>query len=189
MLRVELAFGWLCDTNSHRVLGGEFVVGLLNKSLIEQSSLQMAFIAIASRIVGSAFRCLETLNPEYQKSKIISDPRTVCIRELSTICMACCFALMANKLIKPFALKRGWGNFRVQFLTTVIGTTIAESIGRWIAYRKRLGPANTALEPYVPGVTQAYRPALQLNPARPWAGPWAGQNLPLVPVNRTGLIV
>lgn len=118
-------------------------MGILNKEFWVQSAVQAAFIAISSRVVGSVFRCLETLNPQYQQSKVISDPKTVCIRELSTISMSWCFALGINMLIKPFAKRQGWGDFRVQFLTSLIGTTIAESLGRMIAYRKAL--SNKAL--------------------------------------------
>jgi hypothetical protein len=151
-------------------------MGLINKAIIKQSALQMAFIAISSRIVGSAFRCLETLNPNYQQSKVISDPRTVCIRELSTISMAWCFALATNKLITPFAEKRNWGNFRVQFLTSVIGTTIAESIGRLIAYHK------ASVKPLTPPPQAVRFAPVQSTPAGAYV-----PTLPIVPPNQMGV--
>ena len=108
----------------------------MNETLIKKAAWQAACIAISSRLIGSAFRCLETLNPDYQQSKVISNPKTVCIRELSAISMAFVFSLITNVIISPWATARGWSNFVIQFLTTVIGTTIAESIGRLVAYRK-----------------------------------------------------
>jgi hypothetical protein len=101
-----------------------------------QAVIQAALIAISTRIVGSAFRCLETLNPNYQQSQVISNPRTVCIRELSTIAMAFGFSLITSAFIKPRAKLWGWSDFKVQFTTSVIGTFIAEAMGRFIAYRK-----------------------------------------------------
>ena len=108
------------------------------KALITQGTIQAAFIAISSRIVGSTFRFMETLNPEFQKARVISDPPTVLVRELVTISMAWGFALLTNIAIKPLAQRKGWGNFGVQMVTAIIGTTIAESIGRFVAYRKAL---------------------------------------------------
>lgn len=151
-------------------------MGFISKAVVKQSALQMAFIAISSRIVGSAFRCLETLNPNYQQSKVISDPRTVCIRELSTISMAWCFALATNKLITPFAEKRNWGNFRVQFLTSVIGTTIAESIGRLIAYHK------ASVKPFVPPSQATGFALVQSTPAEAYM-----PALPIAPPNQAGV--
>jgi hypothetical protein len=101
-----------------------------------QAVIQAALIAISTRIVGSAFRCLETLNPNYQQSQVISNPRTVCIRELSTIAMAFGFSLITSAAILPRAKMWGWSHFKVQFITSVIGTFLAEGIGRLIAYRK-----------------------------------------------------
>jgi len=98
--------------------------------------IQAALIAISTRIVGSAFRCLETLNPNYQQSQVISNPRTVCIRELSTIAMAFGFSIITSVVIKRHAKSWGWSDFKVQFITSVIGTFIAEAMGRFIAYRK-----------------------------------------------------
>jgi phosphatidylglycerophosphate synthase len=116
----------------------------MNQSLIKRTAWQAAGIAISSRIVGSAFRCLETLNPDFQQSKVISDPKAVCIRELSTLGMAFVFSLIANVIISPRAEARGWSKFAIQFLTTVIGTTIAETIGRMIAYKKALPKSPTS---------------------------------------------
>lgn len=128
----------------------------MNKSFIEQATLQAAFIAISSRIVGSAFRCLETLNPNYQQSQVISNPRTVCIRELSTICMAFGFSLITSAVIKPRAKVWGWSDFKVQMLTSIIGTFIAESIGRLIAYRKASLKSRSSMTPALPTAPNNY---------------------------------
>lgn len=53
------------------------VVSEAPASFINQVTLQAAFIAISSCVVGSAFRFLETMNPQYQQAKVISDPPTV----------------------------------------------------------------------------------------------------------------
>jgi len=108
----------------------------MNETLIKKTAWHAACIAISSRLVGSAFRCLETLNPDYQQSRVISDPKSVCIREFSALSMAFVFSLITSILISPRAKARGWSDTAIQFLTTVIGTTIAESIGRLVAYRK-----------------------------------------------------
>lgn len=105
-------------------------------SLITMGTVQAAFIAVSSRIVGSIFRFGETLNPRFQKTRVISDPKTVLVRELVTTSMAWGFALTTNMVIKPLAERRGWSPFGVQFMTAAIGTTLAELVGRYVAYRK-----------------------------------------------------
>lgn len=97
---------------------------------------QVALITISSRIVGSAFRCLETFNPQLQASNAGSDPKTVCMREMSTIAMAFGLALLTGNKLKPWAEKRNWSGNSFQFVTTVVSTAIAETIGRLIAYYK-----------------------------------------------------
>jgi hypothetical protein len=103
-------------------------------------AIQAAFIAISSRLVGSTFRVLETLSPRLQATRAISDPPTVLVRELVTISMAWGFAFLTHQAIKPFAQRRQWGTTAVQFWTAVIGTALAESCGRFIAYRKSHQP-------------------------------------------------
>lgn len=140
---------------------------MVRKAVLEGST-QAAFIAISSRLVGSTFRFLETLNPSFQKTKVISDPSTVFVRELVTISMAWGFALLTHIVIKPLAQKRGWGNFSVQFLTALIGTSIAESLGRLIAYRGALKREKMRMMPKViPAVISPIQlPSFQPQPQR-----------------------
>jgi hypothetical protein len=98
-------------------------------------AVQTAFVAIASRLVGSTFRVLETLNPELQKSKVISDPKVVFKREAITMGLAWVFALLTNMAIDPMATRRGWNRQLITFLTAVAGTLISETISRFVSYR------------------------------------------------------
>lgn len=150
-------------------------------AVLTAGSIQAAFIAISSRIVGSAFRCLETLNPALQKAQVISDPPTVFVREMTTLAMAWSLALLTNMAIKPLATRRRWSNFWVQFATAVIGTTMAESIGRFVAYRQPLTRQAQPLEASLPdipahsshGKVYMPRPLRPLIPPSAQVSPWS----------------
>jgi len=146
------------------------------QNCFKTAAIQGAFVAISSRIVGSAFRCLETLNPQFKQSNVGSDPKTVCIRELSTIGMAWGFALITKAWLSSTKLTKHWSDFKVQFLTSVIGTLIAESVGRLIAYRKlyrrqtqNAAPANT--QPFAVNALHTSVSPVGSTPVQPgWVG-------------------
>jgi hypothetical protein len=121
-------------------------------SFITKAIVQSATIATSARMMGSTFRYLETLNPVLQQSRTITDPPTVLKREILTLCLAWTFALLTNALLKPLVQSRGWSNFRIQFIAALVGSFMAESIGRTVAYRSRLkalqaGAGHTLLHP------------------------------------------
>ncbi|HEY9685397.1 MAG TPA: hypothetical protein V6C52_00325 [Coleofasciculaceae cyanobacterium] len=107
-------------------------------SFITKAIVQSATIATSARMMGSTFRYLETLNPVLQQSRTITDPPTVLKREILTLTLAWTFALLTNALLKPLVQSRGWSNFRIQFIAALVGSFMAESIGRTVAYRGRL---------------------------------------------------
>ena len=104
-----------------------------SSAFITKASIQAAFIAIASRIVGSTFRFLETLNPVFQQAQVIADPPTVLMREVVTISMAWILSLGTHMLIQRLVRKYPfWG----QFVTTIIGTAAANPSDAWLRTAK-----------------------------------------------------
>jgi hypothetical protein len=98
-------------------------------------AIQTAFIAIASRIVGSGFRVAETYNPALQKAGLVMKPEVVIKREAITMGLAWCFALLTNMVIAPIGKRMGVNRNLITFLTSLIGTATAETVARSVAYR------------------------------------------------------
>lgn len=105
-------------------------------NLFKTTVILSSFVAIASRLVGAAYRIVDTLNPDLQKTQVISSPKTVAGREAITIGMAFGFAFLSNHFLDPIVKSRGWNQLAVTFCNTVISTLVAETVARKIAYRK-----------------------------------------------------
>lgn len=99
-------------------------------------AIQTAFIAIASRIVGSSYRVAETFNPELKKAGLVMKPDVVIKREAITIGLAWGFSLLTNIVISPMCKRLKVNPNLVTFFTLIVGSVTAEALARLIAYRK-----------------------------------------------------
>jgi hypothetical protein len=114
-------------------------------TIISGLAFQSACVAVSSRLVGSAFRTAEVYNPQLQQAQVLSDPTAVMKREVSTLGLAWLLSYMANLGLRPLAKATRLNLYGFQFLTTIVGTFLAESFGRFIAYRKQV--ANSKFYP------------------------------------------
>lgn len=134
---------------------------------INRLAIATAFVSIASRLVGSSFRVAETFNPEYRKLGITPSPEVAIKREGITLGLAWLFALMTSVLIMPAFTRLKFSKDTITFMTAVIGTAIAETVSRKVAYRnlKPHAPALGSIQP-LQGPTPKPMPSVWIHPSR-----------------------
>jgi hypothetical protein len=79
--------------------------------ILKIAALQWAFLAIASRLVGAAFRVLETYNPNLRQQQTLSDSKTIIKREATAISLAWLFALGSNLILQPLVTRQKMGRY------------------------------------------------------------------------------
>lgn len=129
---------------------------------LQSTAIQTAFVAIASRLVGSTFRVADTFNPKLKDRQIANDPHVVMKREGITLVLAWMFALATNLGIAPLAKKKNWNLLWMAFVTSIVGTFTAESFARLIAYRAPSQP-----KPVLPLAGGTAQPLISPPPNRP----------------------
>lgn len=106
-----------------------------SKMILSPVNLGTAFVAIASKMVGSTYRIQDAYNPRLQQTAVSPQPDIVVKRESISLAMTWVFALFISQFTHSLRSKFNIGTLAAQLIAIVFSNTLSEGVSRYLSYR------------------------------------------------------